>query len=76
MGCPVIIDNKKYKRNALIFNLCMVFDTSVNTEKYEGIVKKLAGYLRTLEVTLSFNIHYILLNYVHIDLFTEQLNGI
>lgn len=50
IGCPVIIDNKKYKRNALMFNLCMVFDSHDNAEQFEEIVKKLAIYLKTLEV--------------------------
>ena len=46
----MIIDDKKYKRNALIFNLCLVFDESATTEHYEPIVKKLASYLTLLEV--------------------------
>ena len=52
VGCPVVIDNKKYERNALIFNLCLVFHKDCETEKYEGIVKKLASYFTILEVQI------------------------
>ena len=51
LGCPIIIrDDKKYKRNALIFNLCLVFEENAATEIYEPVVKKLASYLTLLEV--------------------------
>lgn len=49
----MIINDKKYDRNALIFNLCLVFDASTNTTRYEVVVKKLAEYFRQLEVRLN-----------------------
>ena len=54
MGCPVCIDNPKYARNALIFNLCFVFDTTSQPRRYEPVVKKLASYLVALEVSDGF----------------------
>ncbi|XP_060079180.1 GATOR complex protein NPRL2-like [Ylistrum balloti] len=50
LGCPVVIDNPKYARNALIFNLCFVFDKAMDTSNYEPVVKKLAAYLTQLEM--------------------------
>lgn len=54
LGCPIYIDNKNYARNALIFNVCFVFDTKTNTVPYENVVKKLAGYFTTLEIECGF----------------------
>lgn len=51
IGCPVCIEHKKYSRNALLFNLGFVCDAQTNTCPLEPIVKKLSGYLTTLEVT-------------------------
>ncbi|XP_032637350.1 GATOR1 complex protein NPRL2 isoform X3 [Chelonoidis abingdonii] len=50
IGCPVCIEHKKYSRNALLFNLGFVCDTRAKTCALEPIVKKLAGYLTTLEI--------------------------
>lgn len=50
VGCPVSIENAKYSRNALLFNVCFVFGENADTVCYEGVVRKLAGYLTTLEV--------------------------
>uniref|UniRef100_A0A8C6VMG2 NPR2 like, GATOR1 complex subunit n=1 Tax=Naja naja TaxID=35670 RepID=A0A8C6VMG2_NAJNA len=50
IGCPVCIEHKKYTRNALHFNLGFVCDARAKTCALEPIVKKLAGYLTTLEV--------------------------
>lgn len=50
IGCPVCIEHKKYVRNALLFNLGFVCDAKAKTCSLEPIVKKLAGYLTTLEV--------------------------
>lgn len=50
IGCPVCIEHKKYSRNALLFNLGFVCDAQTNTCALEPIVKKLSGYLTTLEV--------------------------
>ncbi|XP_071810529.1 GATOR1 complex protein NPRL2-like [Asterias amurensis] len=54
IGCPVGIQNAKYSRNALLFNLCFVCDASTNTACYEPLVKKLASYLITLELECGF----------------------
>lgn len=52
IGCPVCIEHKKYSRNALLFNLGLVCDAQTNTCALEPIVKKLSGYLTTLEVVI------------------------
>lgn len=54
LGFPVGIDNKKYTRNRLVFNLCFVCETSKRTVQYEPLVKKLARYFINLEVENSF----------------------
>lgn len=51
IGCPVCIEHKKYSRNALLFNLGFVCDARAKACALEPIVKKLAGYLTTLEVS-------------------------
>ncbi|XP_068713693.1 GATOR1 complex protein NPRL2-like isoform X1 [Montipora foliosa] len=50
VGCPISIENAKYSRNALLFNVCFVLGPNVDTIRYEGVVKKLAGYMTTLEL--------------------------
>ena len=51
VGCPVCIEDKKYERNALMFNVCFVFDSSTRlTHIYGPAVRKLATYLTQLEV--------------------------
>lgn len=61
IGCPVCIEHKKYSRNALLFNLGLVCDARTNTCSLEPIVKKLSGYLTTLEVkSITFShVHVI-----------------
>ncbi|XP_068107670.1 GATOR1 complex protein NPRL2 [Hyperolius riggenbachi] len=54
IGCPVCIEHKKYSRNALLFNLGFVCDARAKTCALEPIVKKLAGYLKTLELESGF----------------------
>ncbi|XP_055336078.1 GATOR complex protein NPRL2-like [Paramacrobiotus metropolitanus] len=54
LGYPVLIENTKYQRNALIFNLCFVYDCEDDIRPYESIVKKLGEYLRTVEVETNF----------------------
>lgn len=54
IGYPVAIDNPKYLRNALIFNLCFVCDAWARTVQYETVVKKLSTYLITLESEIGF----------------------
>ncbi|XP_056605693.1 GATOR complex protein NPRL2 [Triplophysa dalaica] len=54
IGCPVCIEHKKYSRNALLFNLGLVCDARTKTCALEPIVKKLSGYLTTLELESGF----------------------
>lgn len=56
IGCPVCIEHKKYSRNALLFNLGFVCDAQAKTCALEPIVKKLAGYLTTLEPSRPRNL--------------------
>lgn len=60
IGCPVCIEHKKYSRNALLFNLGLVCDAQTNTCALEPIVKKLSGYLTTLEVVNNPFLHLCL----------------
>jgi len=50
VGHPCMITNAKYQRNALIFNLCLVFESGQNVDAYIPIVEKLARVLRNLEL--------------------------
>ncbi|KAF8764221.1 GATOR complex protein NPRL2-like isoform X1 [Argiope bruennichi] len=54
IGYPIHIENAKYPRNRLIFNLCFVCDASKRTMQYEPIVRKLANYLVKLELEDEF----------------------
>ncbi|KFM61099.1 Nitrogen permease regulator 2-like protein, partial [Stegodyphus mimosarum] len=54
IGYPIHIENTKYPRNRLIFNLCFVCDSSKRTMQYEPIVRKLANYLVKLELEDGF----------------------
>ena len=54
LGCSVGIESAKYSRNALLFNVCFVLDEEICTDKYEGVVKKLVAYLKTLEQESGF----------------------
>ncbi|KAJ1565567.1 Nitrogen permease regulator 2 [Nowakowskiella sp. JEL0078] len=54
LGFAVSIENLKYPRNELKFNLCFVFDQSADTVAYEQIVKKMARVLRSLEEESEF----------------------
>ncbi len=62
IGCPVCIEHKKYSRNALLFNLGLVCDARTKTCALEPIVKKLSGYLTTLEVTVHLIRIYIMVS--------------
>lgn len=48
------IDNRKYIRNALIFNLAFVFDEKFDGIAFEPIVEKIAYYLKKLEYEEEF----------------------
>ncbi|KAJ3107571.1 Nitrogen permease regulator 2 [Phlyctochytrium planicorne] len=64
MGYPVSIEDPKYERNALLFNLCFVFDKDANTTSYEQIVKKMARVLRSLEVESEFLCNAVTKSYI------------
>ena len=51
VGCPIHISLDYMARNVLIFNLCFVFDPVVKTARYELVLKKVANYLKALEVS-------------------------
>ena len=54
IGFPIGINDPKYPRNRLIFNLCFVCSASMRTTQYEPIVRKLANYLIHLELEFGF----------------------
>lgn len=53
-GYPNKIENSKYERNALIFNLCFVFKPEARTSPYEPLILKLSEYLHSLETENGF----------------------
>lgn len=53
-GYPNEIRSPSYKRNALIFNLAFVCESSARTVHYEPAVKKLSEYLENLELEDGF----------------------
>jgi len=54
MSYPVKLENPKYPRNILLWNLCFVFDQNVNTAPYEPIVSKLGLVFKNLELQSEF----------------------
>lgn len=54
VGYPSLIQSTKYQRNALLFNLCFVFERGEETRCYEQILSKIARVLRSLEVESDF----------------------
>lgn len=50
VGCPNVIENPIYQRNAFMFNLCMVIDAERKVRRYESAIRKLASAFRTVEV--------------------------
>lgn len=55
LGFPVCLQNSKYQRNALLFNLCFVFaHTDAAVASFEPIVRKFATVLATLEQESEF----------------------
>eukprot|EP00039_Didymoeca_costata_P010589 m.142848 g.142848 ORF g.142848 m.142848 type:complete len:458 (-) comp14889_c0_seq8:641-2014(-) len=53
-GFPVMISSNKYNRNHFRFNIAFVLGTETDTTPYEPVVRKLAEYLRVLEVESGF----------------------
>jgi len=54
VGFPVVIEDKKYPRNALLFNLAFVLNLETNTKAFEPVVRKLANILINLELESEF----------------------
>ncbi|XP_062523134.1 GATOR1 complex protein NPRL2-like isoform X2 [Corticium candelabrum] len=54
LGCPQSIEDKKYKRNALLFNFGFVFDPDAKTTAFQPVIKKLSSCFRTLELESEF----------------------
>ena len=50
VGSPRCIDDKKYARNAYIFNFVFVFTSSTATTAYEPIITKIGDTFKTCEV--------------------------
>ncbi len=50
VGYPVLIENPKYERNALLFNLCFVFQRGADTGSFIPVVRKAARVLKNIEV--------------------------
>ncbi|KAI9032463.1 nitrogen permease regulator 2-domain-containing protein [Hyaloraphidium curvatum] len=54
VGHPVMIEDPKYPRNALIFNCCFVFERSADVSCYENIVRRVARVFRLVETETEF----------------------
>ena len=54
VGCPKTIEDNKYARNALIFNVVFVFAAQADTSPYEAVVQKLGEAFKTYEVRSDF----------------------
>ena len=53
-GCPKGIQNKKYDRNAFIFNFCFVFEGDCDITPYEGVIRKVGASFKEYEVDSDF----------------------
>ncbi|CAH0477993.1 unnamed protein product [Peronospora belbahrii] len=54
VGYPVCIEDDKYYRNALLFNIGFVFDDHVETAPYRPILRKLGALVEGMEKESSF----------------------
>jgi hypothetical protein len=50
VGFPVCMESNKYQRNKLLFNLAFAFDVDDDPTPYEPVCRKVAKYMRELEV--------------------------
>ncbi|KAL9650816.1 hypothetical protein ABK040_001866 [Willaertia magna] len=88
IGVPQCIEGAKYERNALLFNLVLVIDTSklksdYSIQSFKPLAAKLAYYLRNLELESQFlynqqtksNLEGILEN-IFLDLSSHQETSI
>lgn len=53
-GYPNRIENSKYERNELLYNLCLVFNPNADTKPYDPVTLKLSEYLYSLETENNF----------------------
>lgn len=65
LGYPIRIENKKYMRNAFLFNVCLVFNEEAHTVRFEPLLKKLSeylvsnfGYFAYLNYAIKLNCNY------------------
>jgi hypothetical protein len=54
VGFPMLLEGRKYHRNALLWNLAFVFEPSAEIEPYLAILRKLGFLLKNLEVESEF----------------------
>ena len=55
MGYPICIEHEKFRRNALLFNICFVFHQDIDVSHYEATLRKLALTFKSLEVIHLIN---------------------
>ena len=53
MGSPRSIEDKKYDRNAFIFNFVFVFAADTDTSPHEAVILKLGDAFKSFEVSVS-----------------------
>ncbi|XP_040563946.1 GATOR1 complex protein NPRL2 [Lepeophtheirus salmonis] len=53
-GYPIILEDKKYKRNIFIFNVCFVCHSWSRTVQYEAAIMKLHNCLVNMELECEF----------------------
>ncbi|KAG8966237.1 Nitrogen permease regulator 2 [Tulasnella sp. 419] len=54
LGFPVVLEGKRYERNAFRYNLCFVFDRKADLSCYEPVVRKCARVLLSCEEESQF----------------------
>jgi len=54
IGCPIILKDPKYSRNAYYFNTCFVCDAWARTVQYEQVLVKFAEFFNLLESENEF----------------------
>ena len=50
LGWPISITGEGYERNRFVCNVCFVIEEGEESECWEGLVRKMAGFMRGLEV--------------------------
>ncbi|ETW06726.1 hypothetical protein, variant 1 [Aphanomyces invadans] len=54
VGYPVCIEDDKYHRNALLFNIGFVFDKDADAAPYKPILRKLGALMESMEKEMGF----------------------